>query len=154
VKEEIMNSQFEKNALNGAQRVDLTEIMQDASLSLNPLAQQDIRLAELAAKVKVYDPDEVFATDAALSAIKRAYLTVPYLIQLYANNYVEKLFRVATRGNDKGRLILDSSASTYLHKLNNGGALVVQGETVEVDGALTRRLTVSCCDEQTQGGAV
>jgi hypothetical protein len=149
-----MNSHFENNTSVDAQLVDLTETMEDASMSLNLQAQHDIHLAELVANVKVYDPKEVFATDAALSAIKRAYLTVPYLIQQYANNYVEKLFRVATRGNDKGRLILDSSASTYLHKLNNGGALVVQAETVDKNGQYARRLIIATEPEVSREQAV
>jgi hypothetical protein len=143
LKEKIMNSQFENNASADAKRVDLTETMQDASLCLSLQAQHDILLAALVANVTVYDLDEVLATDAALLAIKRAYLTVPYVIQLYANNYVEKLFRVATRGNDKGRLILDPSASEYTHSLKCGSALVVQGETIKKGEHFTRRLVVS-----------
>lgn len=76
---------------------------------------------------------------------------MPYLIELYANNYVETFFRKATRGNDKGKLILDPTASTFVHRLRDGSKLVVHGETVEAGGTCTRRLTITCREEQTRG---
>jgi hypothetical protein len=63
------------------------------------------------------------------------------------------LLRKLTRGNDKGLLVLDPKVSTYVHRLSDGSELVVQGETVEVNGTYTRRLTISCRNELTQGVA-
>ena len=147
-----MNSETDSPTPINAVRVDLTETKQDTTLSLAKRRQRYIHQNELLAHIGVYDLDQVFATDTALAAIKSGFLTVPYLIELYADNYVDKLFRKATRGNDKGKLILDPEASTFVHHLRDGNELIVQGETVEVNGTYTRRLTISCCNEKLQGG--
>jgi hypothetical protein len=148
-----MNSQFENNASADAQRVDLTEIIQDPALSLNKLSHHTIHHDEMIALVDVFDPKEVYVSPAALMEIKRAYLTVPCLIQEYANNYVEKLFRKATRSNDKGKFILDPLASTYTHSLRGGGALVVHGVTVKNGEQFTRRLTIHFDEKMSKGEA-
>lgn len=149
-----MIPETENHRFNNVERVDLTEAKKDTTLSLSKYGQRYVHHDGLLAQVGVYDLDQVFATATALAAIKSGYLTVPYLIELYADNYVDKLFRKATRGNDKGKLILDPEASTFVHQLRDGNELIVKGETVEVNGTYTRRLTISCRDEFAQGGAV
>ena len=85
-------------------------------------------------------------------AIKNAYIMPLFLLEAFAQNYRDHLLRKLTRGNDKGLLVLDPKVSTYVHRLSDGSELVVQGETVEVNGTYTRRLTISCRKEQLHGG--
>ena len=148
----MMNLHIENQTTNYSERVDLSDIVQDTTLSLHPHAEHTLLQSTLCAKIEVFNLTQVYATATALLSIKRASQTVPLVIEQYAKNYVTKLFRAASRGNDKGLLVLDPTASTYAHRLNDGNELVVQGETIEVDGNYTRRLTITCCDKQAQGG--
>lgn len=147
-----MNSQNETPALGRAERADFSDTMQDTTLSLHLLAQQPLHQHGLCAQIKVFDLSEVQVTPAAKSATKHAYLTELYLIEQYARHYVDSLLRTVNRGKDKGLLILNPEASTYVHRLSSGNELIVQGETVEVDGGYTRRLTISCRNESMKGG--
>lgn len=147
-----MNSQIETKALKHTEHVDLSSTIKDSTLSLYQQQKHTFQNHYLCAQIQVFDLSQVHATPDALSAIKRAFLTEPYLIELYALHYVGTLFRAATRGNDKGLLILDPSASTYEHRLRDGSKLVVQGETIDFDGSYTRRLTISYRKEHLQGG--
>ena len=141
----MMNSQTETPASSRADRADFSDTMQDTTLSLHQYG--------LCAHMTVFDLSQVHVTQAAKSATKHAYLTELYLIEQYARHYVDALFRTVNRGNDKGLLILNPEASTYVHRLSSGNELIVQGETVEVDGTYTRRLTISCRNELAQGVA-
>jgi hypothetical protein len=149
----MMNSQTETSASSRADRADFSDTMQDTTLSLHQLAQQPFHQHGLCAYMTVFDLSQVHVTQAAKSATKHAYLTELYLIEQYARHYVDALFRTVNRGNDKGLLILNPEASTYVHRLSSGNELIVQGETVEVDGTYTRRLTISCRNELAQGVA-
>lgn len=149
----MMNSQNETLALNRAERADFSDTMQDTTLSLHKLAHQALHQHGLCAQMKVFDLSQVVVTPAAKSATKHAYLTELYLIEQYARNYADSLLRTVTRGKDKGLVIVNPEASTYVHRLSSGNELIVQGETVEINGTYTRRLTISCRDEQVQGGA-
>jgi hypothetical protein len=102
--------------------------------------------------VCVFDPEHVYAHPMAKVAIKNAYIMPLFLIEAFAQNYRDHLLRKLTRGNDKGLLVLDPKVSTYVHRLSDGSELVVQGETFEVNGTYTRRLTISCRKEQLHGG--
>jgi hypothetical protein len=148
----MMNPHIENQTKNYSERVDLSDIVQDTDLSLHPHAEYNLEQRTLCAKIEVFNLTQVYATTTALLSIKRSSQTVPFVIEQYAKNYTTKLFRAASRGNDKGLLVLDPTASTYAHRLSDGNELVVQGETIEVDGNYTRRLTITCCDKQTQGG--
>jgi hypothetical protein len=148
----MMNPHIENQTKNYSERVDLSDIVQDTDLSLHPHAEYNLEQSTLCAKIEVFNLTQVSATTTALLSIKRSSQTVPFVIEQYAKNYTTKLFRAASRGNDKGLLVLDPTASTYAHRLSDGNELVVQGETIEVDGNYTRRLTITCCDKQTQGG--
>lgn len=148
-----MNLHIETGISQHTEHVDLSETKRDSTLSLNKHGQYRVCHDGLLAQIEVYDLDQVFATAQALLAIKTGYLTVPYLVELYANNYVKKVFRMATRGNDKGKLILDPTASTFIHCLRDGTELVVEAKTIEVDEKQTRRLTISCRDQIADGGA-
>ncbi len=149
----MMNSQTETLTWNQAERADLSDTIQDTTLSLHLLAELDLHQHGLCAHLRVFDLSQVQVTPAAKSATKHAYLTELYLIEKYACHYVDALLRTVTRGKDKGLLILNPEASTYVHRLRDGNELIVQGETVEVDGTYTRRLTISCRNELAQGVA-
>jgi hypothetical protein len=148
-----MNFETKPPTISETEHVDLSSMMQDSTLPLHQQAVHRFQQQGVCAEIRVFDLSQVHATPAASAAVKRAFLTPPYLIEQYARHYVSALFRAATRGNDKGKLILDPEASTYVHRLSNGNELVVQGETVEVDGAFTRRLTIACRSELTQGAS-
>lgn len=148
-----MNSQTESLAQMLPERVDLSDTMRDTSLSLHKQARHRFHLHGLCAQLQVFDWAHVHATPDAMASIKRAYLTVPYLVALYASHYVATLFRTVTRGKDKGLLILDPSACTYVHGLSDGSELVIDGETVQIDGTYTRRLTISCRTQSAQAAA-
>lgn len=148
----MMNSQNEALKWNRAERADLSDAIQDTTLSLHPLAELALYQHGLCAQMKVFDLSQVQVTPAAKSATKHAYLTELYLIEQYARHYVDALLRTVTRGKDKGLLVLDPKASTYVHCLRDGNELIVQGDTIEVNGAYTRRLTISCRNEQLHGG--
>jgi hypothetical protein len=147
----MMNLHIENQPSNFAERVDLSEIVEDTTLSLHPHADHNLQQSTLCAKIEVLNLTQIYATATALLSIKRASQTVPFVIEQYAKNYAAKLFRAASRGNDKGLLVLDPTASTYVHRLSDGNELVVQGETIQVDGEYTRRLTISCRNELTLG---
>lgn len=149
----MLNLQIENQTSKHAEQVDLSDIVQDTTLSLHPHAEHNLQQSTLCAKIEVFNLTQVYATSSALLSIKRASQTVPFVIQQYAKNYAAKLFRAASRGNDKGLLVLDPTASTYVHRLSDCNELIVLGETVEIEGYYTRRLTISCRDEQLHGGA-
>ena len=167
-----MNQQIESTTLSGnetatppeqtaathqqfarTERLDLSHSMRDKSLSLHGLSRCAITLQQLSADVHVFDLDHVYATTSAKTAIERAYLTALYLVEQYARHYMKAVFRPVTRGNDKGCLILDESASKYVHPLGDGSTLIVKGATIKLDGHTTRTLTISCGDATGAGGA-
>lgn len=136
----------------GFERLDLSKAIQDESLSIHQLASMQIHSGEAVAQVRVFDFEHVFAHQTAKLAIKRAYITALFLIEAFAQHYHEHLQRKLTRGNEKGLFVLDPKASTYVHRLRDGTELVVQAETVEVEGTCTRRLTITCRDQIVEGG--
>ena len=148
----MMNSQNETLALSQAKRADLSDTIQDTTLSLHLLAELGIHQHGLCAQIKVFDLSQVQVTPAAKSATRHAYLTELYLIEQYARHYADALLRTVTRGKDKGLLILNPDASTYVHRLRDGNDLVVQGETIEINDTYTRRLTISCRNDSMKGG--
>jgi hypothetical protein len=135
------------------ERLDLSNANHDKSLSIHQLAILPIERSEAIGHVRVFDFEHVYVHPTAKVAIKKAYITPLFLVEAFARNYRDSLLRKLTRGNDKGLLILNPEASTYVHRLSNGNELIVQGETVEVNGTYTRRLTISCRNELTQGVA-
>lgn len=101
----MMNPHIENQTKNYSERVDLSDIVQDTTLSLHPHAEYNLEQSTLCAKIEVFNLTQVYATTTALLSIKRASQTVPFVIEQYAKNYTAKLFRAASRGNDKGLLI-------------------------------------------------
>lgn len=136
----------------GYERLDLSQKIQDKSLSIHPLAIMPIQRSEVVGQVCVFDLEHVDVHPMAKTAIKNAYITALFLVEAFAQNYRDHLLRKLTRGNEKGLFVLDPEASTYIHRLRDGTDLVVNGETVEVDGTFTRRLTITCREQITEGG--
>lgn len=143
----------EQHQFEHAERLNLADVICDESLSVHRLSRFAIRLHEISADVEVFDLDQVFATPSAKAAIKRAYLTPLFLVEQYARHYTNGVFRPVTRGNDKGRFILDPLASNYVRQLGDGSVLIVKGATIKVDGHATRTLTISCGDLSSAGEA-
>jgi hypothetical protein len=137
---------------DGFERLDMSDAISDKSLSIHKLCNLSIHCGEAVGNVCVFDPEHVYAHPMAKVAIKNAYIMPLFLIEAFAQNYRDHLLRKLTRGNDKGLLVLDPKVSTYVHRLSDGSELVVQGETFEVNGTYTRRLTISCRNEQLHGG--
>lgn len=148
----VMTTAYQSN-IDDFDRLDLSTVIRDESLSIKRLANLSIHQGEVVGNIRVFDFDQVYIHQNAKSEIKNAYITPLYLIEAYARNNGIKLLRKLSRGNDKGLYVLDSTASTYVHLLNNGRELIVQGENLEIDGKYTRRLTISCRDGQMDGGA-
>lgn len=134
------------------ERLDLSKAIHDESLSVHQLAYMHIHAGEAVAQVRVFDFEHVYAHPTAKLTIKRAYISPLFLVEAFAQNYQEHLLRKLTRGNEKGLFVLDPAASTYVHRLRDGTELVVQAETVEVEGTYTRRLTITCRDQVMEGG--
>jgi hypothetical protein len=134
------------------ERLDLSNAINDESLSIRQLAYMQIHGDEAVAEVHVFDLKQVYSNVTAKSAIKNAYITELFLIEAFAQSYRDHLFRKLTRGNEKGLFVLDPAASTYVHRLRDGTELVVQAETVEVEGTYTRRLTITCRHQIVEGG--
>ena len=134
------------------ERLDMSDANRDKSLSIHQLGNLSVHCGEAVGHVCVFDLEHVYAHPTAKAAIKNAYIMPLFLIEAFAQNYRAHLLPKLTRGNDKGLLVLDPKVSTYVHRLSDGSELVVQGETTEVNGAFTRRLTISCRKEQLQGG--
>lgn len=136
----------------GLERLDMSDANRDKSLSIHQLGNLSIHCGEAVGHVCVFDLEQVYAHPMAIVAIKNAYIMPLFLIEAFAQNYRDHLLRKLTRGNDKGLLVLDPKVSTYVHRLSDGSELVVQGETIEFNGGYTRRLTISCRNEQLHGG--
>jgi hypothetical protein len=139
--------------LNEPQRLDLSEASADKSLDIHKLAFIGLHTPEALAQVRVFDLENVLASDVALREIDRVYIKPLFLIEAFARHYRESLLRVLTRGNEKGRSVLDPTASTYEHPIASGGALVVNAETVEHEGQYIRRLTITFVKEMQKEGA-
>ena len=137
----------------GLERLDMSDAIRDKSLPIHPLSNLSIHCGEAVAHICVFDLEHMYVHPKAKVAIKNAYIMPLFLVEAFAQNYRDHLLRKLTRGNDKGLLVLDPKVSTYVHRLSDGSELVVQGETVEVNGTYTRRLTISCRNELTQGVA-
>lgn len=137
---------------DGFERLDLSDATRDKSLSIHQLGSLSIHCGEAVGQMCVFDLEHVYAHTKAKVAIKNAHIMPLFLVEAFAQNYRDHLLRKLTRGNDKGLLVLDPKVSTYVHRLSDGSELVVQGETVEVNGTYTRRLTISCRNEQLHGG--
>lgn len=136
----------------GFERLDLSDATRDKSLSIHQLGSLSIYCGEAVGNVCVFDFEHVYVHPMAKVAIKNAYIMPLFLIEAFAQNYRDHLLRKLTRGNDKGLLVLDPKVSTYVHRLSDGSQLIVQSETVEVKGIYTRRLTISCREQITEGG--
>ncbi len=135
----------------GLEPLDMSDAIRDKSLSIHQLGSLSVHSGEAVGHVRVFDLERVYAHPASKAAIKNAYITPLFLIEAFAQNYRGHLLRKLTRGNDKGLLVLDPKVSTYVHRLSDGSELVVQGETVEVEGTFTRRLTITCREQITEG---
>ncbi len=138
---------------NNTQILDLSEVFEDTSNGLHRLTLMQVQNTELVAEIRVFDLKHVYASADALTEIKRAHLTPPFFVEAFALHYRKSLLRVLTRGNEKGRSVLDPTASTYEHPIASGGALVVNAETVEHEGQYIRRLTITFVKEMQKGGA-
>jgi hypothetical protein len=136
------------------QHLDFSEAIADNSLDIHKRAVMHMQVAEALANIRVFDLENMHASDDALREIKRAHLMPLFLVEAFARHYCETLLRELTRGNERGRMILDPDASTYMHPIASGGALVVRAETVENDGQFTRRLTITFAKAMQEGGAV
>ena len=135
----------------GYERLDFSQKILDKSLSIHQLGMMPIQRSEVVGQVCVFDLERVYVHPRAKTAIKNAYIMPLFLIEAFAQNYRDHLLRKLTRGNEKGLLVMDPEASTYVHRLRDGTEFVVNGETIEVEGTFTRRLTITCREQITEG---
>jgi hypothetical protein len=138
---------------SGLQKLDLSHAINDSSLSIHLLASMSVHCREAVGSIPVFDLDNVYASPDARRAIEQSYITALFVVEAFARNYRQKLFRKLTRGNEKGHTILDPDASTFTHLIASGGALVVRAETVEHEGQFARRLTIAFAKETVVGSA-
>jgi hypothetical protein len=127
---------------------DLSAIKADKSLSLHKSLKTRIAFDGLVANVMVIDPDHVYMSDEAEAALKRCYLTAPYLLDKFGKHYKENIMATATRGNLKGAKYINAAANEYVHQTDGGIDIVVTGKCVEVDNRTTRQIHITCRPQQ------
>ena len=125
-------------------RLDLSEIISDESLSLHQSLKTRIAFDGLFANVKVIDPEQVYMSEEAEAALKRSYLTAPYLLDKFGKHYKENIVAVATSGKLKGMKYINSEANEYVHAPDDGIDVVVAGKCVESVGKKTRQIHITC----------
>jgi hypothetical protein len=127
---------------------DLTAIKADKSLSLHKSLKTRIAFDGLVANLIVIDLDQVFMSDEAEAALKRCYLTAPYLLDKFGKHYKENIMATATRGNLKGAKYINATANEYVHPTDGGLDIVVAGKCVEIDNRSTRQIHITCRPQQ------
>jgi hypothetical protein len=125
-------------------RLDLSNIIADESLSLHHSLKTRIAFDGLFANVKVIDLEQVYMSEEAEAALKRSYLTAPYLLDKFGKQYKENIVAVATSGKLKGMKYINSEANEYVHATDDGIDVVVAGKCIELDGKKTRQIHITC----------
>ncbi len=95
----------------------------------------------LFANVKVIDPEQVYVSEEAEAALKRSYLTAPYLLDKYGKHYKENIVAAATSGKPKGMKYINSEANEYVHATDDGIHIVVVGKCMNWMGRRHARFT-------------
>ncbi len=129
-------------------RLDLSAIIADESLSLHKSLRTRIATDGLFASVKVIDLEHVYLSDEAEAALKRCYLTAPYLLDKFGKHYKESIIGTVTRGNLKGAKYINPEANEYVHPTDGGIDIVVAGKCVELDNRTTRQVHITCRPQQ------
>lgn len=132
---------------------DLSAIKADKSLSLHKSLKTRIAFDGLVANLIVIDLDQVFMSDEAEAALKRCYLTAPYLLDKFGKHYKENIMATATRGNLKGAKYINAAANEYVHPTDGGIDIVVTGKCVEVDGTKARQIHITCSEQTSASSA-
>lgn len=127
---------------------DLSAIKADKSLSLHKSLKTRIAFDGLVANVLVIDLDQVYLSDEAEAALKRCYLTAPYLLDKFGKHYKESIIATATRGNLKGAKYINPEANECVHPVDGGIDIVVAGKCVELDNRTTRQVHITCRPQQ------
>jgi hypothetical protein len=128
--------------------LDLSAIKSDKSLSLHKSLKTRIAFDGMVANVMVIDLDQVYMSEEAEAALKRCYLTAPYLLDKFGKHYKENLVATATRGNLKGVKYINAAANEYVHSTDGGIDIVVVGKCVELDNRTTRQIHITCRPQQ------
>lgn len=129
--------------------LDLSAIKTDKSLSLHKSLKTCIAFDGMVANVMVIDLDQVYMSDDAEAALKRCYLTAPYLLDKFGKHYKENIMATATRGNLKGAKYINAEANEYAHPTDGDIDIVVAGKCVELDNRSTRQIHITCRPQQT-----
>lgn len=127
---------------------DLSAIKADESMSLHKSLKTRIAFDGLFANVKVIDLDHVYISDEAEAALKRCYLTAPYLLDKFGKHYKQSIMATATRGNLKGAKYINAAANEYVHPTDGGIDIVVAGKCVDLDNRSTRQIHITCRPQQ------
>lgn len=127
---------------------DLGAIKADKSLSIQKSLKTRIAFDGLVANVMVIDLDQVYMSEEAEAALKRCYLTAPYLLDKFGKHYKENIMATATRGNLKGAKYINAAANEYVHPTDGGIDIVVAGKCVELDNRSTRQIHITCRPQQ------
>lgn len=130
------------------QRIDLSTIQADTSLSLHKLLKTRIAFDTLMAIATVIDLEHVYQSDKAEAALKRCYLTVPYLLDKFGNHYKKSIMGTATSGKLKGMKYINAEANEYLHPTDGGYDIVVTGKSVQLGSVMTRQIYITCRPQQ------
>ena len=127
---------------------DLSAIKAEKSLSLHKSLKTRIALDGIVANVMVIDLDHVYVSEDAEAALKRCYLTAPYLLDKFGKHYKESIIATATRGNLKGAKYINAAANELVHPIDDGIDIVVAGKCVEIDNRSTRQIHITCRPQQ------
>ena len=127
-----------------SQRIDLSVIQADTSLSLHKLLKHRIVLDTLLGIASVIDLEHVYQSGEAEAALKRCYLTVPYLLDKFGNHYKQTIMGTATSGKLKGMKYINAKANEYVHPTDGGFDIVVTGKCAELEGEKTRQIHLTC----------
>lgn len=128
--------------------IDLSTIKAEKSLSLHKSLKTRIAFDGMVANVMVIDLDQVYMSEDAEAALKRCYLTAPYLLDKFGKHYKENIMATATRGNLKGTKYINATANEYVHPTDGGIDIVVAGKCVELDNRTTRQIHITCRPQQ------
>lgn len=134
-------------------RLDLSAIKADKSLSLHKLLKTRFHSDSFVANVMVINLDHVYISDEATAALARCYLTAPYLLDRFGNHYLKNIMATATRGNLKGLNYIDPEANTFIHESDDDMDIVVSGKCVEVDGQNLRQIHITCAGKTAPSSA-
>jgi hypothetical protein len=129
---------------------DLSAIKAEKSLSLHKSLKTRIAFDGMVANVMVIDLDQVYMSEDAEAALKRCYLTAPYLLDKFGKHYKENIMATATRGNLKGAKYINAAANEYVHPTDGGIDIVVAGKCVELENRTTRQVHITCRPQQSE----